>query len=44
MKEYAVQFARVQLLTIDAEFGGWQKAQAGRFADVALVDRIHQPR
>lgn len=43
-KKYAAQFAKVELLTTDRHFGGWQKAQAKHFVDGALVDQIYQPR
>ena len=43
-KKYASQFSKVELVTIDAQFGGWQKAQAKHFADGALFDQIYQPR
>jgi len=43
-KKYASQFAKVHLLTIDGQFGGWQKAQAKHFADGALFDQVYQPR
>jgi sulfate/thiosulfate-binding protein len=40
---YATQFTRVpQLVTIDAVFGGWSKAQATHFADHGTFDRIYQ--
>jgi len=39
---YAAQFARIsQLVTIDAVFGGWTKAQATHFADHGSFDRIY---
>jgi sulfate/thiosulfate transport system substrate-binding protein len=39
---YATQFARIpQLVTIDAVFGGWTKAQATHFADHGSFDRIY---
>ncbi len=40
--KYAGQFAKVpQLVTIDAVFGGWAKAQATHFADHGSFDRIY---
>jgi sulfate/thiosulfate-binding protein len=36
-------FAPVKLFTIDAVFGGWQKAQKDHFADGAAFDQIYQP-
>ena len=39
---YAAQFARIsRLVTIDAVFGGWTKAQATHFADHGSFDRIY---
>ena len=40
--KYAGQFANVPtLVTIDAVFGGWAKAQAKHFADHGIFDRIY---
>jgi len=40
--EYATQFAIIpQLVTIDAVFGGWTRAQATHFADRGTFDRIY---
>jgi len=40
--EFASQFANVpQLVTIDAVFGGWTRAQATHFADHGTFDRIY---
>lgn len=40
--QYAGQFAKIpQLVTIDAVFGGWTKAQATHFADRGTFDRIY---
>lgn len=40
--QYAAQFANVpQLVTIDAIFGGWTRAQATHFADHGTFDRIY---
>ena len=39
---YSKQFAVIpQLVTIDAVFGGWTKAQAAHFADHGTFDRIY---
>jgi len=39
---YAQQFTNIpQLVTIDAVFGGWTKAQAAHFADHGAFDRIY---
>ncbi len=41
-REYAAQFANIpQLVTIDAVFGGWTRAQATHFADHGTFDRIY---
>lgn len=42
-KKYEGKFAKVDLFTIDAVFGGWQKAQKEHFADKGLFDQIYQP-
>src|ERR1700686_1525384 len=40
--QYASQFAKIaQLVTIDAVFGGWTRAQATHFADHGTFDRIY---
>ena len=40
--QFAAQFANVpQLVTIDAVFGGWTRAQATHFADHGTFDRIY---
>ena len=39
--KYAKTFAPVKLFTIDAEFGGWQKAQKAHFADGGVFDQIY---
>jgi sulfate/thiosulfate transport system substrate-binding protein len=36
-------FPAVKLVTIDEEFGGWQKAQQNHFADGGVFDAIYQP-
>lgn len=38
--KYAKQFAKVNLITIDDAFGGWQKAQKTHFADGGTFDQI----
>ena len=38
---HAGRFASVQLVTVDAEFGGWRKAQAEHFADGGTFDQIY---
>lgn len=37
------RFAKLQLLTIDDDFGGWAKAQATHFGDKGIFDQIYQP-
>jgi len=40
--EHAAQFASIaRLVTIDAVFGGWAKAQATHFADHGTFDKIY---
>ncbi|PWV65666.1 sulfate ABC transporter substrate-binding protein [Plasticicumulans acidivorans] len=39
--KYAERFPRLNLVTIDGEFGGWQKAQQEHFADGGSFDRIY---
>jgi sulfate transport system substrate-binding protein len=43
-KKYASTFPKVNLVTIDDTFGGWQKAQKTHFADGGVFDQIYQPR
>src|SRR5262245_16458161 len=42
--KYAAAFPKINLITIDEVFGGWQKAQKAHFADGALFDQIYAPR
>ncbi len=39
--KYANQFPTLPLVTIDAVFGGWSKAQATHFSDGGTFDRIY---
>ena len=39
--KYASQFPKVTLVTIDEQFGGWQKAQKTHFADGGVFDQIY---
>jgi len=39
--KYTKQFPNLSLVTIDAAFGGWAKAQAVHFADGGVFDRIY---
>ncbi|MBI5505089.1 MAG: sulfate ABC transporter substrate-binding protein [Deltaproteobacteria bacterium] len=41
--KYAAQFTKVDLVTIDAEFGGWAKAHAQHFADGGTFDQLYLP-
>ncbi|MFI4969420.1 MAG: substrate-binding domain-containing protein, partial [Lysobacterales bacterium] len=40
---YAAKFPPLPLLTVDAAFGGWQKAQETHFADGGTFDQIYAP-
>ena len=40
---FSAQFPKLTLFTVDAVFGGWQKAQATHFADGGVFDQIYQP-
>jgi sulfate/thiosulfate-binding protein len=42
-KEYAGQFPRLDLFTVDGAFGGWRNAHKTHFADGAIFDQIYQP-
>jgi sulfate/thiosulfate transport system substrate-binding protein len=41
--KYASQFTKLDLLTVDEAFGGWQKAQRVHFADGGVFDKIYKP-
>jgi sulfate transport system substrate-binding protein len=41
--KYAGVFPKVELITVDAVFGGWTRAQATHFADGGSFDRIYNP-
>ena len=41
-KKYESQFPKLELVNIDAVFGGWTKAQAKHFADGGIFDQIYQ--
>jgi len=43
-KKYQAVFSKVNLVTIDELFGGWQKAQKTHFADGGIFDLIYAPR
>jgi sulfate transport system substrate-binding protein len=40
---HAGRFPKLELVTVDAVFGGWQEAQATHFADGGVFDRIYVP-
>jgi sulfate transport system substrate-binding protein len=40
---YKAQFPALNLFTVDAVFGGWQKAQQAHFADGGVFDQIYHP-
>jgi sulfate/thiosulfate-binding protein len=40
-KEFAAQFPRLELFTIDAAFGGWQQAHQTHFRDGGIFDQIY---
>jgi len=41
--KYASQFPKIDLVTIDQQFGGWINAQKTYFADGGIFDQIYQP-
>jgi sulfate/thiosulfate transport system substrate-binding protein len=41
--KYEPNFPKVKMFTVDAVFGGWQKAQQTHFADGGVFDQIYQP-
>jgi sulfate/thiosulfate-binding protein len=41
-KKYADQFKKIDLITVDDAFGGWQAAQKKHFADQGTFDEIYQ--
>jgi sulfate/thiosulfate-binding protein len=43
-KKYASRFPRVNLVTIDEAFGGWQKAQKTHFDDGGTFDQVYGTR
>ena len=42
--KYEKQFPKLELITIDEVFGGWQKAQKAHFEDGGTFDQIYQPK
>lgn len=43
LARHAAKFPKLELYTIDAEFGGWQKAQTDHFEDGKLFDELSKP-
>jgi sulfate transport system substrate-binding protein len=41
LAKYGQQFPKIELVTIDGEFGGWTAAQKTHFADGGVFDRIY---
>lgn len=41
LKKYSDQFADIEFVTVDEEFGGWQKAQETHFNDGGTFDEIY---
>ena len=41
--KYRNVFPNISLATVDADFGGWTKAQSTHFADGGVFDQIYQP-
>jgi sulfate transport system substrate-binding protein len=41
--KYKSQFPAIPLATVEADFGGWSKAQATHFSDGGIFDQIYQP-
>jgi sulfate/thiosulfate-binding protein len=41
--KHAARFPKLDLVTVDGLFGGWQKAQATHFADGGVFDQIYTP-
>jgi sulfate/thiosulfate transport system substrate-binding protein len=43
LARHAREFPQMQLVTVDAAFGGWIKAQTQHFADGGVFDQIYEP-
>lgn len=43
LKKYSDLFPKIDLVTIDKDFGGWKKAQETHFNDGGTFDKIYQP-
>jgi sulfate/thiosulfate-binding protein len=44
LDKYKDVFPKINLVTIDKDFGGWKKAQATHFNDGGTFDQIYQPK
>lgn len=42
-EQFTAQFPKLELLTIDGDFGGWKEAQTKHFADGGVFDQIYVP-
>jgi sulfate transport system substrate-binding protein len=40
LEQYAEQFPRLRMFSVDEVFGGWKKAQAEHFNDGGIYDRL----
>jgi sulfate/thiosulfate transport system substrate-binding protein len=43
LAKYKTNFPTIPLASVDADFGGWAKAQKTHFADGGVFDQIYQP-
>jgi sulfate transport system substrate-binding protein len=41
--KYAARFPRLELVTIDGQFGGWARTQVTHFGDGGLFDQLYAP-
>ncbi|MEH7110525.1 sulfate ABC transporter substrate-binding protein [Bacillus sp. JJ1764] len=44
LAKYSDEFPKINLVTIDDDFGGWKKAQEKHFNDGGTFDQIYQPK
>ena len=42
-EKHAKEFPKIEMVTIDGQFGGWAKAQQTHFADKGVFDQIYSP-
>lgn len=42
-EKYAAQFPKLELVTVDSDFGGWTSTQKTHFADGGVFDQIYKP-